>query len=317
MQALIPDLTDGYGRVIRKLRVSLVEACNFRCFYCMPDQPKFAPFSALLSAGEIIETCAELNRLGISQVRLTGGEPTLRRDFRDVVQGLSALPLEKLGLTTNGLLLDEHLDFLADTACRSINISLDSLRQDRFEAITRSPHFGTVRRNIIAASERGFRVKVNVVVARGTNDDELLDFVEFSAAHGVPVRFLELMRIGPRHRDFEQLFVSADEMIDVLRARCSLRPVPVENDSTSFVYRTENGAEVGFIASESKPFCASCSRLRLSATGHLRACLMSERGLSVRGLPAHRLKQVVAAVMAMKPDGRLPHVEQAMYQIGG
>jgi GTP 3',8-cyclase len=311
------SLTDGLGRGIRKLRVSLVEACNFRCFYCMPDEPRFSPFSALLRADELIGICRELNRLGITQVRLTGGEPTLRRDFRNIVLGLSALPLEKLGLTTNGLLLDEQLDFLADTACRHINISVDSLRPDRFDGITRSSEFERVRRNVLEAARRGFRVKINVVVCRGTNEDELLDFVEFSAAHGVPVRFLELMRIGPRHREFATMFVPADEMIAALGARHTLTPAAVDADSTSFVFRTGHGAEVGFIASESKPFCGTCSRLRLSATGHLRACLMSERGISVRGLPADRLQHVVAAVLAMKPDGRLPHVEQAMYQIGG
>lgn len=310
-------LVDGCGRTMRKLRVSLVDACNFRCFYCMPDQPKFMPYSALLTAAEITDVCRELNRLGITQVRMTGGEPTLRRDFEDIVRGLSALPLEKLGLTTNGMLLDQHLDFLAGTACRHLNVSLDSLRPERFAGITRSGSFEAVRANIVAAAQRGFRVKVNVVVCRGTNEDELLDFADFSAAHGVPVRFLELMRIGPRHADFGRLFVSADEMIATLAARCRLVPVAVEPDSTSFVYRTQHGAELGFIASESRPFCGTCSRLRLSANGHLRACLMSERGINVRGLEPGRLLQVVRAVMAMKPDGRLPHVEQAMYQIGG
>jgi GTP 3',8-cyclase len=308
---------DGFGRTIRKLRISLLDACNFRCFYCMPEQPKFMPYSALLTADEIVGTCRELNRLGITEMRMTGGEPTLRRDFDDIVRGLSELPLTKLGLTTNAFLLDTRLDVLASTNCRSINISLDSLRPDRFATITRTPHYDVVVRNILAARDRGFRVKLNVVVCRGTNEDELEDFVEFSATHGVPVRFLELMKIGPRHGDFEAMFVPADEMIAAIAARHALHAVAVENDSTAFVYRTDHVAEIGFIASESKPFCDACSRLRLSATGHLRACLMSERGLNVRGLSPAQLRQALYAVMGMKPPGRLTHVEQPMYQIGG
>jgi GTP 3',8-cyclase len=311
------SLRDGFGRSIRKLRISLIDACNFRCFYCMPEQPKFKPFSALLTAGEIVGICSQLNRFGLSHMRMTGGEPTLRGDFDAIVRGLSELPLTKLGLTTNGFLLHQKLDLLADSACRHINLSLDSLRADRFQRITGTTHFERVRRNILAARARDLQVKLNVVVCRGTNDDELLDFVAFSAAHGIPVRFLELMKIGPRFREFGSLFVSADEMMETIRSRHDLRPLPVEADSTSFVFRTEHGAEIGFIASESRPFCSSCSRLRLSATGHLRACLMSERGLNVRGLSAEQLQSALRAVMGMKPGGRLPHVEQAMYQIGG
>jgi GTP 3',8-cyclase len=310
-------LSDGFGREIRKLRISLLDACNFRCFYCMPEQPKFRPASSLLSAEEIVGICRELNRLGVTQVRMTGGEPTLRGDLDAIVHGLSGLPLAKLGLTTNGFLLHRKLELLCDSACRHLNVSLDSLRADRFERITGTTHFERVRRNVLAAHERGLRVKLNVVVCRGVNVDELLDFVEFSAAHAIPVRFLELMKIGPRFRDFERLFVPADEMIAVIRTRHDLRAQTVEADSTSFVFRTAHGAEIGFIASESRPFCDSCSRLRLSATGHLRACLMSERGLSVLGLSPERLPAVLHAVMAMKPGSRLPHVEQAMYQIGG
>jgi GTP 3',8-cyclase len=308
---------DGYGRTIRKLRMSLLDACNFRCFYCMPEQPKFTPYPALLTAGEIVATCRELCRLGITEMRMTGGEPTLRRDFNDIVRGLSALPLTRLGLTTNAFLLHTRLDVLERTNCRHINISLDSLRADRFAEITRTNHYDVVVRNILAARDRGFRVKLNVVVCRGINDDEVGDFVDFSAAHGIPLRFLELMKIGPRHQDFDALFVPADEMIATITARHTLVPVAVEQDSTAFVYRTRGGAEVGFIASESKPFCGSCSRLRLSANGHLRACLMSERGLNVRGLSPAQLRQALYAVMSMKPGGRLPHVEQPMYQIGG
>jgi GTP 3',8-cyclase len=310
-------LVDGYGRTIRKLRISLLDACNFRCFYCMPPDPVFMPWVSLLPASEIVAISRELNRLGIREMRLTGGEPTVRRDFDAIVRGLSELELDSLGLTTNGLLLDTKLDLLESSACRSINVSLDSLRPDRFAGITGMPRFGAVHANILRARDRGFRVKVNVVVCRGTNEDELVDFANFSAREGITVRFLELMRIGPRHRDFEALSVTAAEMIAALSERFRLEPVEVAADSTAFVYRTDHGAQLGFIASESRPFCGDCSRLRLSATGHLRACLMSERGLDVRGLSPEQLRRALHAVMAMKPAGRPGHVAQPMYQIGG
>lgn len=312
-----PALTDGYGRTMRKLRLSLLDACNFRCAYCMPAEPQFLPWASLLTPAEIVATCTELVRLGITQIRLTGGEPTLRRDFDEIALALSGLPLEKLGLTTNAFLLDQKLELLADTRCRHINISLDSLQPARFAAITGSDSLIRVRANALAAHARGFHVKVNVVVVRGCNDDELLDFAAFSAEHGIPVRFLELMKIGPRYREFDRLFVPADEMLQRLERTHALVPVTVSADSTSFVFRTPAGAELGFIASESRPFCGDCSRLRLSANGFLRACLMSEHGLNVRGLPPARLREAVGAVMRLKPGGRLPHIEQAMYQIGG
>jgi GTP 3',8-cyclase len=132
MVTTVTSPVDGSGRTIRKLRISLLDACNFRCFYCMPEDPQFMPFSSLLTADEIVSTCRELNALGITEMRMTGGEPTVRRDFDSIVQGLSRLPLTRLGLTTNALLLDQKLDMLAESSCHHINISLDSLRPHRF-----------------------------------------------------------------------------------------------------------------------------------------------------------------------------------------
>lgn len=312
-----PALVDPCGRRIRKLRVALTEACNFRCFYCMPEEPTFQPFSRLLRPAEFVDICGRLVTLGITQLRITGGEPTLRPDFETIMEGLSALPVEKLGITTNGFMLTDVLPFLADTRCRHINVSLDSLQPLRFQSITRADRFEAVRDGILKAREMGFPVKINTVVSRGVNDHELGDFVAFSATHGIPVRFLEFMKVGPKLREQERLFVSASEMIERLRRDHHLTPRRMEADSTSFNFVTDDGAEIGFIASESRPFCAACSRLRLSATGHLRACMMSERGVNVRHLPPEDYPAVLAEVMAMKPTGRLESVAEGMYQIGG
>ena len=314
---LLPVLTDPHGRRIRKLRVQLTDVCNFRCTYCMPAAVRFQPASTLVPPDELVAMVAGLVGEGVTQVRLTGGEPLSRREFRAIAEGIGALPLRKYGLTTNGYWLEDHLSFLDAVGCRHVNVSLDSLRPDRFEAITRTPFFDRVVRALLAAKARGFPVKVNCVLIRGANDDEVEDFLAFSAEHGVPVRFLEYMKIGPQRGRHADLFVSAGEVIDRLRRRHALVPVDAEPDATAFSFRTDDGAEVGFIASESRPFCATCSRLRLTARGHLRACLMSEQGRDLRGVPRERFAEVLADVMAMKPTGRIEEIAQPMHEIGG
>lgn len=314
---LLPVLTDPHGRRIRKLRVQLTDVCNFRCTYCMPASVKFQSAATLVPSDELVAMVAGLVGEGVSEVRLTGGEPLARREFRAIAEGVAALPIRKYGLTTNGYGLDDHLPFLDAIGCRHVNVSLDSLRPDRFEAITRTPFFDRVLRSILAAKDRGFPVKVNCVLIRGANDDEVEDFVAFSAEHGVPVRFLEYMKIGPQRGRHADLFVSAGEVIDRLRQRHALAPIDAEADATAFSFRTDDGAEVGFIASESRPFCATCSRLRLTARGHLRACLMSEDGRDLRGVTREQYPEVLADVMAMKPTGRIEEIDQPMHEIGG
>src|SRR3989338_683256 len=294
-------LVDAHGRQIHKLRVQLTDACNFRCFYCMPLTPEFLPSLSLLSSGELLDICSALVDFGIDEMRVSGGEPTLRKDFEAIIDGLSGLPLRKLGLTTNGFLLGEKLDFLKRTRCQHINISLDSLRAGRFYEITKTKYFNKVYETVLQAKAQGFKVKVNTVVMRGFNDDEIMDFVRFSAEHDVEVRFLELMKIGCALQNHGLNFVSAQEIIKNIEECEKLLPQSVNRDSTSFNFTTASGAKVGFIASESQPFCGFCSRLRLTATGILRACLMSEAGVNLRGVPPSEYSEILKTVMAMKP----------------
>ena len=315
--SLVKPLVDPSGRVMRKLRVSLTDACQYRCFYCMPENPVFTRNAELLSPSEYGAICSELVSRGIEELRVTGGEPTVRPEFRDIMTVLSRIPAQRLSLTSNGQLLARHLDFLRDLGCTHLNISLDSLDAGRFERITRGGDFHTVMACIEQAATSGFTVKVNAIVFRGINDDELPDFARWSAASGVEVRFLEYMKIGPEHATTFDRFVSADEMIASLEPHVGMNAVAVPHDSTSFVFETSAGARLGFIASESKPFCGACSRLRLSATGTLRSCLMSERGVSLRNVSSSGYGDVLDRVMAMKPTGRLDHVDQAMHEIGG
>ncbi len=310
-------LVDAHGRQIHKLRVQLTDACNFRCFYCMPSTPEFLPSSALLSSGEFLEICSALVDFGIDEIRVSGGEPTLRKDFESIIEGLSNLPLRKLGLTTNGFLLDEKLNFLKQTRCQYINISLDSLRAERFHVVTKTKNFEKVYKAVLQAKAKGFKVKVNMVVMRGINDDEIMDFVAFSADHDVEVRFLELMKIGCSNQNHSLNFVPAQEIIKKIEEFEILLPQSVNRDSTSFNFTTSSGGKLGFIASESQAFCSFCSRLRLTATGKLRACIMSEAGVNLRGVKSELYPEILKAVLRMKPITRIDHIKQPMYQIGG
>jgi cyclic pyranopterin phosphate synthase len=311
------QLIDSHGRIIHKLRVQITDACNFRCFYCMPRQVKFLPPSRLLKANELIDICSALVDLGIDEIRISGGEPTLRKDLEKIVDGLSRLPLQRLGITSNGQFLEERIAFLSQTKCRNINISLDSLNKEKFLSITKSDTFDAVYRAVLKSKEKGFRVKVNVVVFRGINDNEVFDFIDFSAKHKIEVRFLELMKIGPYYGKHSDLFVPAQEVIERIEEREELIPQSVNCDSTAFNFKTSSGGKIGFIASESQPFCNFCSRLRLSATGALRACLMSDAGISLRGRNKSEYPAILKSVMGMKPVERIEYIRQPMYQIGG
>ena len=248
---------------------------------------------------------------------MTGGEPTLRDDFRDVVLRLSSLPLDKLGLTTNGWDLAKELDFLSDTNCRHINISLDSLTKETFTRITRRDYFDKVLDSVLSAKRLGFHVKINTVLMKGINDHEIFDFIRFSAEHDVEVRFLELMSIGQVSGSKDKLFVPASDIIQMISNREELIGEQNECDSTSFKYKTSSGASIGFIASETLPFCSNCSRWRLSADGFLRACLMSEKGICIRDVKPEDYKSKLNELLMMKPYRKIERVEQDMYKIGG
>lgn len=310
-------LIDQYGRMIRKLRISLTDVCNLRCKYCMGEDQTFLPYDKLLSAHEIYRITARLVSRGVEQVRLTGGEPTSRSDFADIVLKLGQIPIKKLGLTTNGVMLKKHLPILKDANCQSINISCDSLDPRVFRLITRRDVFAPVMESISAAKDAGFDVKLNVVLMAGINDGEIFDFVRFAERHQTPVRFLELMRIGQACPSQKTQLVTAADVLQKMEGFRQLKPLVSDYDSTSFNFVTEHGGVVGFIAPESKPFCGTCSRWRLSADGHLRACLMSTAGVSLKGLPDESLDEMFQAVLPMKPWRRIEEIHQDMNQIGG
>ncbi len=317
MSVLGHHMVDKHGRRMRKLRISLLDACNLRCLYCMPESPVFMPQKDWACAKDLVHITRNLVALGIEEIRLTGGEPLMRRDFIEIANELSKLPVKKLGLTTNAMLLAPYLPVLQQNKLQQLNISLDSLDAKNFARITRRDVFKTVMNAILTAKSMGFVVKINMVVMKGINDHELPAFVEWSAAQDIPVRFLEAMNVGVMKPQFHDRFLAAADMMAMLKTDYWLRALNDTPDSTARNFRASNGAKVGFIASESNPFCASCSRLRLTPKGQIRPCLFMQEGIDLKPLALEEYPQALATILAMKPIGRIPHQPQPMYQIGG
>lgn len=268
-------LTDLHGRTHRSLRISIVDKCDLRCTYCMPEDQHFLKREELMTRTEIAGIARLfVERYGITRVRLTGGEPLLRPDVVDIVRDLHVLGVP-IGLTTNAMSLERHLDGLVDAGLRTINISLDTFDAERFRTIARRDGFDKVRAGIALALQRGLRVKVNMVVMRGVNDDELLSFVEFTRDHDVHVRFIEFMPFAGNRWGRERVYTYA-EMLGHISSVHPVRKLPDEAHSTAKAYRVKGWpGTFAVISTVTEPFCGDCDRLRLTAEGKMRNCLFS------------------------------------------
>jgi GTP 3',8-cyclase len=307
-------LTDGFGRRITDLRVSLTDRCNFRCVYCIPDEHNdWMPRHEILSYEEIETIVRAAVELGIEKVRLTGGEPLLRRDLPVLVEKLAAIPdLEDLALTTNAYYLPEKAGELARAGLGRVTVSLDSLRAAKFSLLTGRAALAKVLAGVDAARSAGLGpVKINCVVMRGFNDDEVVDFAEFARANDLRVRFIEYMPLDGKPDWDRRLVVSGAEMLAMLRERFVLEPVePSSASETARRYRFADGApgEMGFITTITEPFCDGCSRLRLTADGQLRTCLFSSRHHDIKSLvrggePVEEIKRFLEATVLTKEAG--------------
>jgi cyclic pyranopterin phosphate synthase len=283
---MVQPLVDSYGRVHRDLRLSVTDRCNFRCTYCMPEEGmKWLPRDEILTFEEIERVARVLvERHGVESIRLTGGEPTVRAHLPVLVEKLSALPVD-LALTTNGATLRQHAHDLAAAGLKRINVSLDTFRADRFRALTRRDDLPKVLDGIDAAIEAGLDpVKVNAVVMRGVNDDELLDFATFGRERGVTVRFIEFMPLDADQAWRKDAVVSLDEIVARIGAVHPLEPVERTSAPASrFRYR-DGGGEIGIVASVTQAFCGTCDRIRLTAEGKFRNCLFALEEYDVRGV---------------------------------
>jgi cyclic pyranopterin phosphate synthase len=289
----MPDtLKDSYNRTIRDLRVSLTDRCNFRCFYCLPHgEPPIAPKEKMLSYEEIEYVCEIFVELGIEKIRLTGGEPMMRRDIETIIRKLSKLKakgLHDLALTTNGYFLPDRAQGLKDAGLDRITISLDSLRPEIFKEMTGVDVLDRVLAGIDAAKRAGLEpIKINAVIVRGHNEDEVADFAAFARQHDVKMRFIEFMPLDSGHEWSRADVVSGREIRERISKRFELTPLVVERGSeTASRYHFADGApgEIGIIAPVTEPFCGACSRIRLTADGEIRTCLFSTVEHSLRDL---------------------------------
>jgi cyclic pyranopterin phosphate synthase len=284
------SLRDSYNRPIRDLRVSLTDRCNFRCFYCLPHgEPPIAPKEKMLSYEEIEYVCDIFVGLGIEKIRLTGGEPMLRRDIETIIRKLTRLRsagLQDLALTTNGYYLPERAQSLKDAGLDRVTISLDSLKRDVFKRMTGVDVLDKVLAGIAAAKAAKLEpIKINAVIVRGHNEDEVADFAAFAREYDVKMRFIEFMPLDSGHEWAREDVVSGKEIRERINERFPLVRVNVARGSdTSSRFRFADGGpgEIGIIAPVTEPFCGACSRIRLTADGQIRTCLFSTVEHSLR-----------------------------------
>lgn len=285
-------LVDRYGRHINYLRLSITDRCNLRCVYCMTEHMHFAKQSQVLSFSEIISIVSAFVLLGVRKVRITGGEPLVRHDIASLVQKLSRLSgLEHIALSTNGVTLEQHALSLFQAGVHSVNISLDTLDEDKFKRMTRLGNLNQVLAGIDAAIGIGFqRIKLNCVMLSGYNDEELLSLVEFARRKGVDISFIEEMPLGniTEHRR-DKTYYSSQEARATIARYYPLKPSSVTSDLTiggpsRYYTMDDSNTRVGFISPHSDNFCSSCNRVRLTAEGRLLLCLGNEQSVDLRAV---------------------------------
>lgn len=269
-------ITDTFNRVHDYLRISLTDNCNLRCFYCMPkEEYVFTPASRLMQPHEIFSLAKIFVDEGVKKIRLTGGEPFVRKDAAQIIQLLSSLNIH-LAITTNGTRLHEFVDVLETSNIHAVNISLDTLQPDKFKMITRRDLFFTVKQNIESFVSKGFHVKVNMVVMKDFNDNEIIDFVEWTKSFPVHIRFIEFMPFTGNRWTNNQV-VSLKEILDTIGKHYDFLPEEGEKNDTEKKYSIPNYAgSFAVISTMTSPFCRTCNRMRLTADGKLKNCLFSK-----------------------------------------
>lgn len=312
-------LTDSYGRIIRDLRVSLTDRCNFRCFYCLPNgEPPLARKETILTFEEIVEICEIFVSLGIEKIRLTGGEPLLRKDIESLVEKLSALKnpqskiqtpkLKDLALTTNGFSLEKRAENLKRAGLDRVTISLDSLKRENFHKITGVDKLDEVLQAIEAAKRADLQpIRVNAVVVRGWNDDEVVDLANFARENALSMRFIEYMPLDSAHEWDKSLVVSGKEIYKKIN-----EVFPIELKQTSrgsetawkYSFKDNSKGEIGIIAPVSEMFCGACSRIRLTADGQICTCLFSTK--------EHNLRDVVRS--GAKREEIIKFIREVIFQ---
>jgi len=308
-----PALIDRFGRVVDYVRISVTDRCDFRCVYCMSEDMTFLPRAQLLTLEELADIGRAFTELGVNKLRITGGEPLVRKNVTWLFQELGKLEgLKDFTLTTNGSQLDRLAQPLRDAGVKRINISLDSLDEERFKRITRTGDLNKVLGGIEAARAAGFeKIKINTVAMRNRNDDEILDLVNFVVERGMDISFIEEMPLGViDDHDRAEVYMSSDAVREVIETRYALAPTTETTGGPSTYYKVpDSKSKVGFISPHSHNFCESCNRVRVTTEGMLLLCLGQEHSVDLkRVMRAHpgnleKLKEAIVAAMEIKPRG--------------
>ena len=322
---------DAYGRDIHYLRISLTDKCNLRCVYCMSEEMLFRPSDELMTTPELLRLVNIFVSLGVDKIRLTGGEPSIHPDVVDIVRGIRETGVQRISMTTNGLRLAALAQPLKDAGVERVNVSIDTLDPDRFHRITRWGHLDQVMAGLNAAEAAGLTpIKINAVVARGFNEQDVVDLARLTLEHDWQVRFIELMPFGEVAGFAQEAVVSQAEIIG--RIEAALGPLhSIEGgrlDGEARLYRLADArAPIGFISTVTNPFCEWCTRVRLTADGHLRLCLLRDDEGDLltplrQGASDAELEALIRNLVWRKPwghglpDGVIP-LGRVMSQIGG
>jgi len=328
-----PLLVDRFGREINYLRLSVTDRCDFRCVYCMAEEMTFVPRQQLLTLEELSFLCRAFVELGVNRIRLTGGEPLVRRNVLSLIRDLGQMAgLDELLLTTNGSQLADVADQLVDAGVRRVNISLDSANPARFAEITRTGELHRVLKGIVAAQRAGIeRVKLNSVIMRGRNDDEILPLLEFALERQLDISFIEEMPLGDTGREERRgEMVSSEEIRRRIGEYYPLQPSEASSPGPSRYYRIDGSpSRIGFISPNSHNFCESCNRVRVTCEGRLLLCLGNEHSVDLRAVIRNHpgnldaLKAAIVDAMEIKPerhhfyDPDQPQVVRFMNATGG
>ena len=312
MTTLPRELIDDFGRRVNYVRISVTDRCDFRCVYCMSEEMTFLPRAQVLTLEELALVARAFVELGVEKIRLTGGEPLVRRDIDSLVAQVGGLSgLKDFAMTTNGASLPKYADRLREGGLKRLNISLDSLDPERFRRLTRTGDLARVIDGIRAAREAGFkRIKLNAVILKGRNDDEVLDLVDFARQEGLDISFIEEMPLGDvSDHSRAETYCSSDEVQAMIEARYPLTPTTETTPGPSRYFRmADSDSRIGFISPHSHNFCASCNRVRVTVEGRLLLCLGNEHSVDLRRvLRAHpgdieALKRAIVAAMPLKPE---------------
>ena len=333
--ALQTQPVDSFGRIARKLRISVTDRCNMRCVYCMPyNNTDWFEQDNILSYEEIIRLTTIFARLGIEKIRVTGGEPTVRPNIESLIEALSKINgIKSISMTTNGLLLQDKVQQLKDVGLVGVNISLDTFRADRFKAICGIAGVDKILASIRAATDAGLRVKINTVIMRGWNDDEIEDFAKFARNTGLVVKFIEFMPLDGTGIWAPDLVFSKEEMIGRINKNINeLVPLQNDNSETAMLYSFADGnGIVGFIPSMTQPFCAYCDRVRITSDGRFLSCLFENPGYDLKSLLRNTrsndddIMRYILQCIRKKPEGIINIIRTAslrprlnvMHKIGG